>query len=105
MKNKVKGFELFITKLKNLESVDYRFEINWNWLEYHGRFEEKKNDWIEGVTERFIDGDDGRNWINFNWIFKREENKFYCYKESDLDESEIVFSGDEEDLKNIFEIE
>lgn len=103
--NKVKQFEFFITKLKNGESVDYHFEIGWDWFEYHGRFEEKNNDWIEGVTERFIDGDDVRTWINFNWIFKKEENLFYCYMESDLNGSEKEFSGDDEDLKFKFEIE
>lgn len=100
--NKEKQFEIFLKKLKNGEPVSYRFVINLDWFENHGRFENNNNDWIMGVTERFIDGDDGRSWINFKWIFKKEENKFYCFRDTNLDKSVIEFSGNELDLKYVF---
>ena len=98
-----KQFQDFITKLKIGDKVSYTFFIDWDWYESHGHYEDVNNDWIEGVTERLIDGNDGREWFTFEWKYNSIDKEFDCYVVTDLDEEErrVNLCGDDE-LKYYF---
>ncbi len=104
MMNKQAQFQDFLNRLKKGERVKYTFHIDWDWYEAHRQFELVNKDWIEGVTERFIDGDDGRSWISFEWCY--DDGYFFCcYRESDIDEKELCASSmNEEELRSFFKI-
>lgn len=103
MMDKNKQFKDFITKLKSGDKVSYTFSIGMDWFEDHDHYEDVNNDWIEGVTERLIDGDSGREWFTFEWKYNSTDNEFDCYVETDLDEKErrVNLCGDDE-LKYFF---
>jgi len=103
MFNKNEQFQSFITKLKRGDIVSYTFSLGMDWFVSHKNYENVNNDWIEGVTERLIDGDDGREWFTFEWKYNSSDNEFDCYVESDLDvkEKKINLCGDDE-LKYFF---
>lgn len=96
--DKNKQYEDFVSKLKSGETIEYSFMLDMDWMGYHHVYEKVNNDWIEGVTERLIDGDDGREWVTFEWKYDSEKNEFNCYVESDRDEKELeqCVEGDEE---------
>jgi len=91
--------EIFIEKLKGGESIKYYFNIDMDWYVNKGHYESINNDWIEGVSERLIDGDDGREWISFEWLFDKKENEFVCFKETNLDKRKPYCRWEEEDFE------
>jgi len=98
-----KQVESFLKKLKDGASIKYCFNIDMDWFENKGHYEMVNNDWIEGVSERFIDGDDGREWISFEWVFDKKENEFVCYKETDFHRRARYFFWEEDEFED-FEI-
>ena len=62
-------FDSFFEKLKRKKKIKYEFEIDSTWYEYHGKMEMLNDDVIEGVSERFIDGDDGASKIIIQWMY------------------------------------
>ena len=101
--DKLKAYQAFLAQLKSGKKVSYFFDIDMDWVEYHGRYEEKYNDWIEGVSERFIDGDDGRAWIEISWKYYKTKKEFRCYLSSDIEAKEqIGLYEDEEAFRSLF---
>jgi hypothetical protein len=101
--DKLKQYKEFLTKLKGGETEFFDFYIDMDWYERHGNYEDKYGEWIEGVTERLIDGDDGRSWFNFYWDYNKDKDEFYCSMESDLDSKEIILRLEgEEELRDYF---
>jgi hypothetical protein len=78
--DKRKQFENFYEILKSGKSVQYDFYIDLDWFGNHGSYEKVNGDWIEGVTERLIDGDDGNEVISFVWKLIKTKNLVTCTK-------------------------
>ncbi len=90
--DKRKQFNEFYEKLKSGDSIEYEFSMDLDWVGFHGCFEEVNGDWIEGVTERFIDGDDGHEVITFVWKFDKDDNFVTCIKVLEDFDDELVIS-------------
>ena len=79
-KSKERQFIEFVAKLLSGKVVTFEFHLDYDWYEFHQRFEERNGDLIQGVTERFIDGDDELVSITFNWAYNAVECSFECSK-------------------------
>lgn len=105
-------FDSFFEKLKRKKKIKYEFEIDSTWYEYHGKMEMLNDDVIEGVSERFIDGDDGASKIIIQWMYDETLNEVSVYKKLEYDEGEagvnerqgfFELNHDEfDDLKRLF---
>ena len=107
--DKKKQFDDFLEKLKKEKSIIYSFSIGWTWVQYHNCYERLNGDWIEGVSERFIDGDNGSEEISIIWKYDEKENLISIYElydnvgyEEKIRHYELNF--EREDLLDLFDL-
>ena len=58
-----------------MDMIKYEFEIDSTWYEYHRKMKTLNNDMIEGVGERFIDGDNCTSKIIIQWTYEETLNE------------------------------